>query len=93
VVEKGGDVLLGAGRAGMQVRARMLARRSARRWGRRGRAHLSPEEMRAVVEAASPMRTCSFLVRSFCRVRGFRTDACASGLGAGCAGWGVGGAG
>ena len=50
--------------------------------GRRGRAHLSPEEMRVVVEAASPMRTCSFLVRSFCRVRGFRTDACASGLGA-----------
>ncbi len=82
-----------SGRAGVQVRARMLARLSARQWGRRGRAHLSPEEMRAVVEAASPMRTCSFLVRSFCRVRGFRTDACASGLGAGCAGWGVGGAG
>ena len=33
VVETGGDVLLGAGRAGMRVRARMLAQRSARRWG------------------------------------------------------------
>ena len=93
MVGERGRCVLGAGRAGMQVRARMLARLSARQWGRRGRAHLSPEEMRAVVEAASPMRTCSFLVRSFCRVRGFRTDACASGLGAGCAGWGVGGAG
>ena len=82
VVEKGGDVQLGAGRVGMQVRARMLARRSAKRWGRRGRAHLSPEEMRAVVEATSPMGTCSFLVDSFCRIRGIRTDACASGLGA-----------
>ncbi len=55
VLKKGGDVLLGAGRAGMQMRARMLARRSAGRWRRRGRAHLSPKEMRAVVEAASPM--------------------------------------
>jgi len=55
VVEKGGDVLLGAGRAGMPVRARMLARRSARRWGRRGRAHLLPEEKRTVVEAVGPM--------------------------------------
>ena len=55
MVRKGGDLLLGAGRAGMQMRARMLARRSAGRWERRGRAHLSPKEMRAVVEAASPM--------------------------------------
>jgi hypothetical protein len=93
VVGERGRCVLGAGRVGMQVRARMLARLNARQGGRRGRAHLSPEEMRTVVEAASPMRTCSFLVRSFCRVRGFRTDACASGLGAGCAGWGVGGAG
>ena len=55
VVEKGGDALLGVGRAGMQVRVRMLARRSARRLGRRGRAHLSPEEKRTVVEAVGPM--------------------------------------
>jgi hypothetical protein len=55
VVEVWGDVLVGAGRAGMQLQARMLARRSFGRWGRRGRAHLPPEEMRAVVEAASPM--------------------------------------
>ena len=54
-MEKGEDVLLGAGRAGMQVRARMLARRSAGRWERRGRAHLSPEEKRMVVEAVGPM--------------------------------------
>ena len=55
VVEVWGDVLVGAGRAGRQVQARMLARRRFGRWGRRGRAHLPPEEMRAVVEAASPM--------------------------------------
>ena len=46
------------------------------------RAYLLPEERRVVVEAASPMGTCSFLVRSFRRVKGLRTDACASGLGA-----------
>ena len=46
------------------------------------RAYLLPEEKRVVVEAASPMGTCSFLVRSFCRVMGLRTDACVSGLGA-----------
>ena len=46
------------------------------------RAYLLPEERRVVVEAASPMGTCSFIVRSFRRVKGLRTDACASGLGA-----------
>jgi hypothetical protein len=55
VVQVWGDVLVGVGRAGMRVRARMLARRKAGRWKRLGRAHLSPEEMRAVFEAASPM--------------------------------------
>ncbi len=55
VVEEGGDVLLG-----LAVRACRCRRECSRgevlgRWGRRGRAHLSPEEMRAVDEAASPM--------------------------------------
>jgi hypothetical protein len=56
VVEEVGDKLLG-----LAVRAYRCRRECSRgevllgRWGRRGRAHLSPEEMRAVVEAASPM--------------------------------------
>ena len=55
VVEEGGDKLLW-----LAVRACRCRRECSRgevlgRWGRRGRAHLSPEEMRAVVEAANPI--------------------------------------
>ena len=64
-----------AGRERVRARALALGDGSAR-------AYLLPEERRVVVEAASPMGTCSFLVRSFRRVKGLRTDACASGLGA-----------
>ena len=56
VVGEEEDVLGGVGRAGVRVRARALAWRSAGRWGRRGRAHLSSGgERQAIAEAASPM--------------------------------------
>ena len=73
MVDEGGEVMGAAGRA--RSRDEVLGDGSAR-------AYLLPEERRVVVEAASPMGTCSFLVRSFRRVKGLRTDACASGLGA-----------
>ena len=75
VAGSGFEVLVGVGRAHRRSRDKVLGDGGAR-------AYLLPEERRAVVEAASPMGTCSFLVRSFCRVRGLRTDARASGLGA-----------
>ena len=73
----GGDWPCGHASAGANARA-------AKCWAIEGRgiAHRSPEEMRAVAEAASSIRICIFLVPSFCRMRGLRTDACASGLGA-----------
>ena len=71
MVDEWGEVMGAAGRS----RDEVLGDGSAR-------AYLLPEERRVVVEAASPMGTCSFLVRSFRRVKGLRTDACASGLGA-----------
>ena len=73
MVDEWGEVMGAAGRA--RSRDEGLGDGSAR-------AYLLPEERRVVVEAASPMGTCSFLVRSFRRVKGLRTDACASGLGA-----------
>ena len=73
MVDEWGEVMGAAGRA--RSRDEVLGDGSAR-------AYLLPEERRVVVEAASPMGTCSFLVRSFRRVKGLRTDACASGLGA-----------
>jgi hypothetical protein len=78
VAGSGIEVLVEVGRA--RVRARRSRDEVLGDGG--ARAYLLPEERRAVVEAASPTRTCSFLVRSFCRVRGFRTDACSGRLGA-----------
>ena len=76
MVDEWGEVMGAAGRERVRARALALGDGSAR-------AYLLPEERRVVVEAASPMGTCSFLVRSFrSRVKGLRTDACASGLGA-----------
>ena len=75
MVDVWGEVMGAAGRERVRARALALGDGSAR-------AYLLPEERRLVIEAASPMETCSFLVRSFRRVKGLRTDACASGLGA-----------
>ena len=75
MVDEWGEVMGAAGRERVRARALALGDGSAR-------AYLLPEERRLVIEAASPMETCSFLVRSFRRVKGLRTDACASGLGA-----------
>ena len=75
MMELWGEVMGAAERERVRARALALGDGSAR-------AYLLPEERRVVVEAASPMGTCSFLVRSFRRVKGLRTDACASGLGA-----------
>ena len=77
------NLMVAAGRA--LLGARVCARRRSRDevlGDGSARAYLLPEERRVVVEAAIPMGTSSFLVCSFRRVKGLRTDACASGLGA-----------
>ena len=55
MVEEGGDKLLGLAVRACRCRRECPRGEVLRQWGGRGRAHLSPEEMRAVVEAASPM--------------------------------------